>query len=96
MFARPWHSVSGTNSGSASPSLTPVEYGWSLPVNQPDRCAAVQEEGREQLSNALRERAQNRWMERIKSGDLEGPPFPVEQYLQLRGAEVVCNPRQTE
>ncbi len=32
-------------------------------------------------------------MERLGAGDLAGPAFPVQQYLQLRGQEIMGNPR---
>lgn len=73
-----------------------LAYGWSIPTRASDRCATAQEEGRKDLSDALAERAQARRMEKVRAGDLEGPAFPVEQYLLLRGSEVVGNPRQTE
>jgi hypothetical protein len=36
------------------------------------------------------------WMQKLKEGDLSGPPFPVDQYLRLRDTPVEGNPRQTE
>ena len=51
-----------------------------------------------QTSENLTEKEQSRirWFQRLDDGDLSGPPFPVKQYLPLKGHVVDGNPRQTE
>jgi hypothetical protein len=49
-----------------------------------------------QTGSAVKKRAETQWLAKLRRQDYEGPVLDTSRYLQLRGQEIVGNPRQTE
>ena len=73
-----------------------MTYGWRLGLPPSRHSIMTSRELTPSTSPLARPGPAKKWMDKLAAGDAEGPVFPVAQYLQLRDAEVVGNPRQTE